>query len=162
MKTADMPVRIGWPSHLAELFMSLKMEDEFGGIILNVNMLTSDSARITFSALTEIIIMDQVYLGLTSVRRDMQAFKPEYALTQNYPNPFNPTTTISFSLPHASHIILEIYNLLGQEVQRLIDEERPPGDYSVVWNPGNLASGVYFYRLQTGTTILTKKLVVMR
>jgi photosystem II stability/assembly factor-like uncharacterized protein len=100
--------------------------------------------------------------GVKEPKSALSAIPKKYALYQNYPNPFNPTTTISFSLPQASHVTLKIYNLIGQEVQKLIDEERPPGNYTVVWNPRNLASGVYFYRLQTGTTILTKKLVLMR
>jgi plastocyanin len=98
----------------------------------------------------------------TGVPNQLQTIPHELSLTQNYPNPFNPTTTISFSLPQATHVSLTIYNLIGQEAEILVDEDRPTGNYSVVWNSGNLASGVYFYRLQTGTTILTKKLVLMK
>ncbi|HWP82940.1 MAG TPA: T9SS type A sorting domain-containing protein [Bacteroidota bacterium] len=70
-----------------------------------------------------------------------------FDLEQNYPNPFNPTTTIRFALPVASRVKLEIYNILGQKITTLLDEERTAGIHPVQWR-GNVASGVYFYRLE--------------
>lgn len=70
----------------------------------------------------------------------------EFSLRQNYPNPFNPSTTISFGLPVRSHVNLEVYNLIGQRVSTILDEERPAGMYSIPWAT-SLPSGVYFYRL---------------
>jgi len=77
----------------------------------------------------------------------------EFALQQNYPNPFNPTTTIKFSLPVNSDVKLIVYNLLGQEVVTLLNEDRSAGTHSIVWNSSNtngvkLSSGVYFYELK--------------
>ena len=70
-----------------------------------------------------------------------------YSVFQNYPNPFNSSTQITYELPKASHISLRVFNTLGQEVAVLVDEEKPAGKYRVMFNAGNLSSGVYFYRL---------------
>lgn len=84
------------------------------------------------------------------------------ALKQNYPNPFNPSTTISFSIPERSHVSLRIYNILGQEVTALVDEVMNAGEYEVNWNAGLHASGIYFYRLQVGDKVLTKKMALLK
>lgn len=84
-----------------------------------------------------------------------------FLLSQNYPNPFNPSTTISYSLPKTANVSLRIFNTLGQEVALLVNEQRSPGYYQVQWN-ANVPSGIYFYRLQAGSFIETKKLVLLR
>jgi hypothetical protein len=90
-------------------------------------------------------------------------FMPEkFFLAQNYPNPFNPSTTISFSLPSKSYVSLKVFDLIGREVATLISEEMSAGSYIKKWNAEGLVSGVYFYRLQAGTFIDTKKLVLLR
>jgi hypothetical protein len=90
-----------------------------------------------------------------------------FALTQNYPNPFNPTTTIQFSLPVQSKVQLDVYNLLGQKVRTLRNEEMDAGTYSVEWNGTNdggakVASGVYFYKLETSQFVDTKKMMLLK
>ncbi len=90
-----------------------------------------------------------------------------YTLKQNYPNPFNPTTAISFVIPKAEHISLKIYNMLGQEIKTLVDDDLNPGSYSKVWdgtnNLGqNVPSGVYIYTLQAGQHKLSKKMTLIR
>ena len=86
----------------------------------------------------------------------------EYALSQNYPNPFNPVTRIDYQLPEKNHVALRIYNILGEVVATLVDREMDAGYYSVNWDAGNLASGIYFYRLNSGSFISTKKLILMK
>ncbi|MGD1046671.1 MAG: T9SS type A sorting domain-containing protein [Bacteroidota bacterium] len=86
----------------------------------------------------------------------------KFELAQNYPNPFNPTTTISFSLPSKSFVSLKIFDLIGREVATIISEEMLPGNYSRQWNAASMSSGVYFYRLQAGIYIETKKLILLR
>jgi pectate lyase len=86
----------------------------------------------------------------------------EFLLRQNYPNPFNPTTTIGYGLPVAGSVTLKIFNVLGQEIATLVDQEQNPGYYSVVWNAGEIAGGVYFYQLRAGEFIMTKQLVLVK
>jgi photosystem II stability/assembly factor-like uncharacterized protein len=85
-----------------------------------------------------------------------------FTLKQNYPNPFNPTTKIQFTLPHESHVTLKVYNLLGQEVQTLVNDMRTAGSYNVEVDASNLSSGLYFYRLSAGDFIQTKKMLLIR
>ena len=84
------------------------------------------------------------------------------SLEQNYPNPFNPTTTISFTLPHPGFARLAIYNLLGQQVSVLLASEMSAGRHTVRWDAGNVPTGVYFYRLETGKSVETRKLIVVK
>jgi photosystem II stability/assembly factor-like uncharacterized protein len=83
-------------------------------------------------------------------------------LEQNYPNPFNPTTTISFQLTANSFVTLKVYDVLGREVATLVNEAKLPGTYSVQWDAAGVASGVYFYKLQAGKFVETKKLLLLR
>jgi hypothetical protein len=85
-----------------------------------------------------------------------------YSLWQNYPNPFNPSTKFGFRIAEFGLVTLKVYNLLGQEVATLVNEEMKPGSYEVTWDASGMASGVYFYRLQAGSFVETKKLVLMR
>ena len=86
----------------------------------------------------------------------------EFTLYQNYPNPFNPTTTFSYSIPKTSLVQLKVFNLLGQEVATLVNEEKPIGNYEVNYDASDLSSGVYFYRLKTGNYINIKKMILLK
>jgi len=83
-------------------------------------------------------------------------------LHQNFPNPFNPTTTISFVVPRRGHVKLTVYDILGQHVAMLVDEEKEPGSYSVTLHAQSLSSGVYFYRVEVGGTTVTKRMIVQK
>ncbi len=85
-----------------------------------------------------------------------------FGLEQNYPNPFNPATTIKYSIPEMSKVSLTLFNLLGEEVTTLVNEEKSAGNYTVEFNAANLPSGVYFYRIQAGNFVETKKMVLMK
>lgn len=93
---------------------------------------------------------------------DLTGFSENYSLAQNYPNPFNPTTTIEFALPRACEVTLKIYNILGAEVATLVSETLPAGNHKRLWEAEDLSSGVYFYRLQTGDYVTTRKLILVR
>jgi len=94
---------------------------------------------------------------------DEEKFIPnEFALHQNYPNPFNPATEIAFSLSAKVRATLRVYDMLGREIATLIDDERTPGKYTVKWDAGRCASGVYFYRLIAGDFVQTRKLVLLK
>ncbi len=86
----------------------------------------------------------------------------EFALAQNYPNPFNPATKISYSIPAAGNVSLIIYDIMGNEVKRLVNEKQEAGTHSVNFNAINLATGVYVYRLQTNNLIATKKMILLK
>jgi hypothetical protein len=85
-----------------------------------------------------------------------------YSLSQNYPNPFNPSTTISFQIPISGFVKLVVYDILGEEVATLINEEKIAGSYEVDFNVRNLASGIYFYTINAGSFTSTKKMILMK
>ena len=103
------------------------------------------------------IPLSQVVSVSELISRAPQAF----ALDQNYPNPFNPSTTIKFELPRTSKVSLGVYDILGREVCVLVNEEREAGAYEAKFDGTNLASGVYFYRIQAGSFVQTKKLLLL-
>ena len=86
----------------------------------------------------------------------------EFTLKQNFPNPFNPTTTIDYTLPASSRVLLKVYDVLGREIRTLVDERQIAGDHSVKLDGSNLASGVYFYRMTAGSYAETRKLLLLR
>jgi len=86
----------------------------------------------------------------------------EFVLTQNYPNPFNPLTTIEFSIPSNEFVTLKIFNLRGQQVATLVSEKRTPGNYKYNWHATGFASGVYYYRLEAGNNVQTRKMVYLK
>jgi hypothetical protein len=86
----------------------------------------------------------------------------EYALSQNYPNPFNPSTTIKYDLPTSLHVSLTVYDILGREVSVLVNERKNAGVHEVKFDGPDLASGVYFYRLQAGDFTQTKRMMILK
>jgi hypothetical protein len=105
-----------------------------------------------------ILDTSSVLLGINDDEQMPQSFN----LYQNYPNPFNPTTVISWQLAVSSNVTLEIYNLRGQKVKTLLSASLHSGFHSVEFKATNLASGIYFYRLQAGRHVETKKMVVLK
>jgi hypothetical protein len=86
----------------------------------------------------------------------------EYRLEQNYPNPFNPTTTISYSLPKASVVSIKIYDMLGNEMMEVVNEQKPAGKYSAMVDASSFASGVYFYTIKAGDFTDSKKMTLVK
>ena len=85
-----------------------------------------------------------------------------YNLKQNYPNPFNPTTKINFAIPKQGFTTLKVYDMLGREVTRLVNEMKTPGNYSVDFNASTLSSGVYFYKLEVNGYADVKRMVLIK
>ncbi len=85
-----------------------------------------------------------------------------FVLNQNYPNPFNPSTTIKFSLPGDTHVSLNVYDVSGKLVGRVLDEDMTAGEHTVRFKAEGLASGVYFYRLEAGSKVTTRKMILLR
>jgi parallel beta-helix repeat protein len=91
------------------------------------------------------------------------AFLPkEFRLFQNYPNPFNASTTIKYNLPSASHVIIEIYDILGRRVESLVQGEQQAGYHQVVWDASELSSGLYFYTIKAGDYVETRKTLLLK
>jgi len=99
---------------------------------------------------------------ITAVKDSKSKIPTTFSLSQNYPNPFNPATTISFALPSRSLVSLKVFDILGREVSTIVSGELQAGSYTRQWNASNMASGVYFYRLQAGSFSETKKLLLLK
>jgi len=106
-------------------------------------------------------------VSLTNLEKTTNSVIPNYKLEQNYPNPFNPNTTIDYKISKPSNVTINIYNVNGQLIKELINEERNSGNYSLSWNgkdtKGNkVASGTYFYQIQTGDFMQAKKMLMLK
>lgn len=100
--------------------------------------------------------------GVVSLENNNTEFPKEFELSQNFPNPFNPVTKICFSISLKQKIRLTVYNILGRSVEILLNEEKEPGKYEIVFLADYLPSGVYFYKLETDNYSVTKKMVLIR
>ncbi len=107
------------------------------------------------------IILRTTNGGVTFVR-DETTQPTKFGLEQNHPNPFNPTTKINYSIPEYSNVTLKVFDILGNEIETLVNEEKPVGAYELNWTSGHLPSGVYFYRIQAGDFIQTRKMILMK
>lgn len=101
------------------------------------------------------------YSGTTSVEEN-DNIPIEFSLFQNYPNPFNPNTTIKFSIPSRQFVTIKVFDLLGREIETLVNEEKSIGNYELKFDGSNLTSGVYFYRLHANNFSETKKLILIK
>jgi hypothetical protein len=135
----------------------LKLKDYFSSVIgpldysfNNFKMLPRDSADFVG------------YTAVTSVRRSDNRVPSHFVLGQNYPNPFNPVTTIKYSLPTASPVVLKVYNIVGQEVATVVNAVQSAGNYAVSFDASRLATGVYLYKLQTGSFTAVKKMMLLK
>jgi hypothetical protein len=107
------------------------------------------------------IIDDLSFGGPTDVH-DNNIIVDYFKLEQNYPNPFNPITTINYSIPSGSFVQLVVYNSIGQEIANLVNETIESGNHSVEFDASNLPSGIYFYKLQAGSFVETKKMILLK
>ncbi|MEK6571219.1 MAG: LamG-like jellyroll fold domain-containing protein, partial [Bacteroidota bacterium] len=98
----------------------------------------------------------------TSVNDSKELLPTEYFLDQNYPNPFNPRTNLRYGLPTSSYVSLKVFDMLGREIATLAEGNQEPGIRQVIWNAEGLSSGVYFLRLSTQTSTLTRKVLLLR
>jgi hypothetical protein len=136
---------------------SLLFGNPFSDINYGITFDTSGSGRflIGSSRMPGIYTVDFV----TSVERKNYEKQPRtIQLYQNYPNPFNPSTMITFQLPKLSFVSLKVYDVLGREVAQILTDILSAGNYSYQWKPIGLSSGIYFYRMQAGNFVSTKRL----
>ena len=107
------------------------------------------------------IISDTLFGQLLVSVNPRPTLPAHFRMLQNYPNPFNPSTTISYAVPRTANVSLRIFNMLSQQVALLVNERREAGNYQSTWN-ANVPSDIYFYRLQAGEYVETKKMVLIR
>ncbi|MGE5845901.1 MAG: T9SS type A sorting domain-containing protein [Ignavibacteria bacterium] len=107
------------------------------------------------------ILLNQ-FEKILDVNQNNRPLKTFFSLFQNYPNPFNPSTTIRYQIPQRGFVSLEIYNLLGEEIKTLVNEEQSAGTYNIEFNGETLSSGIYFYTLKSGNFIETKKFILLK
>ncbi|MBK7499508.1 MAG: T9SS type A sorting domain-containing protein [Ignavibacteriales bacterium] len=104
--------------------------------------------------------------GVTFIEDEENNFTQpkEFLLQQNYPNPFNPSTNIQYAISSTQFVTLKVYDLLGREVATLVNEEKPAGSYNAQFTMNNvqLSSGIYFYKLQAGDFVETKKMILLK
>ena len=99
---------------------------------------------------------------ITETEDEILSSVNQYGLEQNYPNPFNPSTKIKFSIPEIGHVTLKVYDVLGNEIATLVNEEKQAGSYEIKFDATQLSSGIYFYKLQAGDFVETKKMILLR
>ncbi|NOX87802.1 MAG: T9SS type A sorting domain-containing protein, partial [Calditrichaeota bacterium] len=130
---------------------------QFDGKVQLICILTDDSSASVRDTI-------QVTVSPTTGVEDqsLSRIPGKYDLYQNYPNPFNPETKIKFALPKAGHVKLVVYNILGKKVATIFEGDKPAGYHVVTFNGSNLASGVYFYQLQTEGFAKVKKFILLR
>ncbi len=132
----------------------------------NENMIIVHDGNIANQFLQEFAARYYQFGGTDSIRTDVEQVDgnvpQSFSLSQNYPNPFNPTTKIEYSVPVSQKVVLKLYDVLGREVQTLVNEQQTPGVYRVELNAGGFASGVYFYRLVAGSFVQQRKMLLLK
>jgi hypothetical protein len=117
------------------------------------------ASDIVRSGLALLLTMDD---AITDLNIPLETSISDFRLEQNYPNPFNPSTKIKYSVPQSSLVQIKVFDVLGSEIETLLNEEKPIGTYEINWNAANFPSGVYFYQLKAGDFKQTKKMILMK
>ncbi len=122
------------------------------------------SGEFVYEGLVGAVIDGKIYgdTTISGIEKSASNIPTGFKLYQNYPNPFNPTTIIKYSIPEYSHISLKVYDLLGREIITLVNEEKPAGEYQVKFNAKDLASGIYFYTINSNDFFDRKKMIVLK
>lgn len=120
------------------------------------------SCTVTMSYQSTTISQDFVVIADPVGIKQISSIVKEFSLNQNYPNPFNPTTKIGFSIPKSNYVDLRVYDILGREVKTLLSQQLTVGEYEIDFDAKNLASGMYYYRLQSGDNVSVKKMTLVK
>ncbi|MCA9732912.1 MAG: T9SS type A sorting domain-containing protein [Deferribacteres bacterium] len=137
------------------------LSDFFGGAVVNMAMTGNDSTTVTNLAVDR-LKMTVHYTPTTAVRSSENTLPETVHLEQNYPNPFNPSTTIIYNLSEDANVDLTMFDVQGRVVKNLVRQQQTKGSYSVKFDAGDLASGVYVYRLTAGNVVRVRRLVLVR
>lgn len=119
-----------------------------------VGKFESESVKLAVVQVPDLSVIPTSNEGLVDVPK-------EFGLSQNYPNPFNPSTTISFALPKASDVSIDVFNILGRKVASLVNQRKTAGNHTVQFRASNLSSGVYFYTLRIGGRVLKSQRMLL-
>ena len=112
---------------------------------------------------TDGIILKTTNGGVSFVEeKEINETPTDYSLSNNYPNPFNPSTKIKYSVPQSSQIVIKVFDVLGNEIETLVNEKKIAGTYELTWYAEGLPSGIYFYQLQTNKLVETKKMILLK
>jgi hypothetical protein len=147
VQTIDMS-GVTYPVTVRAEGMDIRLQDETGKIV-NANLKSGEDIVVSDATINKLMVAGEL-------------IPAEYSLEQNYPNPFNPSTTIKFTVPKESNVNLSIYNVLGELVSTVVNEQMKPGYYEYEFNASSLASGIYLYRIKAGDFIKTLKMVLMK
>ena len=128
---------------------------------LNIQSLEADNNGYIYAG-TENGLWRRPLSEITSIEEVSVSIPSHYNLYQNYPNPFNPSTKIKYSIPQSGNVVIKVYDILGSEIETLVNEEKPMGSYEITWYATNLPSGVYFYQLRAGSFVGTKKMLLLK
>jgi hypothetical protein len=119
------------------------------------------SAIFTISTDEETVVLPPIP-PIVSVDNEVNSLPESYNLFQNYPNPFNPSTTIRYSITNSELVRIKVYDILGREVRVLVNEFKQPGNYAIKFDATGLASGIYLYRIESGSFVQTKKMILLK
>jgi hypothetical protein len=145
----------------AEYTVAFEANANVGCIGKKVGVLLKNSSAITSSWAAADLVRVNANHSITSVPQTQM--KPSvFSLAQNYPNPFNPSTNISYTLKNSGKVRLSVYDLLGREVAVLANEIQTAGAHEARFSAGGMSSGIYFYKLQTGNEVITKKMMLLK
>ena len=147
VKTIDMS-GVTYPLTVRVEGMDIRLMDETGKTV-NVNIQSGEDIVISDASIMKLMVLGEL-------------IPSQYALSQNYPNPFNPSTTIEYQIPELSFVAIKVFDVIGNEITILLNEEKPAGSYEVKFNAEGLSSGIYFYQLRAGDFVKTKKMILIR
>lgn len=138
-------------------------QDNIWGKLVGIASDSDGALYISSDWINHFVLKVEYQQPTTGINDDDSNILPQTAiLEQNYPNPFNPTTQINFSLPENNIVKLEVFNLLGQRVSQLVNEMKAAGRYEITFDASDLPSGIYFYRIEAGSFVDTKKLILIK
>jgi len=158
------------------ILKSQQLVNDFTEFIINIEYTTNDIpdvAIIKFTIDSSLAsnklhqgskwYIDYLFFGpLSDVEDEHTNIPNTFYLNQNYPNPFNPSTKIKYAVPQNSNVVIKVLDILGNEIETLVNEEKPTGTYEITWYAENLPSGVYFYQLKAGSFVETKKMLLLK
>jgi hypothetical protein len=156
------PVVFRWNAMISTLYDSVRMLDELGGVVLNVNMSEIDSMTMPVPLVSSLLIVAWGPKVTSTSADDLLQPPREMHLCQNYPNPFNPRTVIQYSLSEPGNVNVRVFNVMGTEIASLVDGWQHTGVHRVAWDARGKPSGMYYYRLQTARLVETRTMLLLK